>query len=245
MGSLTAGFTKGDLIVGVLNFLTMYSSNFALKFVSFPFMALAKSAKILPVILTGWLRGVLVLTRAQVMIGISISSGLVIFSSNKIAKGFDDDIWGIGLVLISLLFDGFVSSQTDKNHKTTKRAFAYHSMLYNNAVGLFGNILFYVLQSTMSEDTTIARVTSDQSLMRQVILLGLCGAIGQIFIYLTISLYDSYKVSVITTGRKCISVVISNIAFNHTFSTTQWFGASLVLGSTCLEVYLGNKRKQE
>ena len=45
-------------MVGCLNFITMYCSNFALKFVNFPLMALAKSAKILPVILTGWLTGV-------------------------------------------------------------------------------------------------------------------------------------------------------------------------------------------
>jgi len=108
-------------------------------------MALAKSAKILPVILTGWLRGVLDLTRGQVVIGITISSGLVIFSSNKIKNGFNDSAWGIGLVLVSLLFDGFVSSQTDKNHKATKRAFAYHSMLYTNTVCLLGNIFIFVV----------------------------------------------------------------------------------------------------
>lgn len=58
MGPLFEDFSRGDLQLGTLNFLTMYCSNFALKFVSFPFMALAKSAKILPVILTGWLTGV-------------------------------------------------------------------------------------------------------------------------------------------------------------------------------------------
>lgn len=64
MGSLFGEFSQGDLIVGILNFLTMFSSNFALKFVSFPFMVLAKSAKILPVILTGWIRGVYKLDRS-------------------------------------------------------------------------------------------------------------------------------------------------------------------------------------
>ena len=161
MGSLFSEFTKGDLIVGLLIYSSIYSANFSLKFVSFPFMALAKSANILPVILTGWLRGVLVLTRTQVIIGITITSGLVIFNSDKIAKGFDDDIWGIGLVLISLLFDGVVSSEREKNHKTTKRAFAYHTMLYNNIVGLCCNILLYVLQSSVSEDSTLTRITSD------------------------------------------------------------------------------------
>ena len=84
MGSLFADFSRGDLIVGTLNFLTMYCSNFALKFVNYPFMVLAKSAKILPVILTGWLIGVYKLTWAQVGIAITISTGLVIFNSNKV-----------------------------------------------------------------------------------------------------------------------------------------------------------------
>ena len=84
MGSLFADFSRGDLIVGTLNFLTMYCSNFALKFVNYPFVVLAKSAKILPVILTGWLIGVYKLTWAQVGIAITISTGLVIFNSNKV-----------------------------------------------------------------------------------------------------------------------------------------------------------------
>ena len=58
MGELFSDFSRGDLQLGTLNFATMYCSNFALKFVNYPFMALAKSAKILPVIITGWLTGV-------------------------------------------------------------------------------------------------------------------------------------------------------------------------------------------
>ena len=48
-----------------------------------------------------------------------------------------------------------------------------------------------------------------------------------------------------TTTRKCLTVVISAFAFNHEFSGMQWLGASMVLTSTCAEVYLGNKRKRE
>lgn len=112
MGDLLSGLTWGDVTVGVLNFLTMYCSNFALKFVNYPFMVLAKSAKILPVILTGWLTGVYKLSKAQVCIAICISTGLVIFNSGKVKKGglMDDSAHGIFLVLLSLLFDGFVNS---------------------------------------------------------------------------------------------------------------------------------------
>ena len=111
MGSLFEDFSRGDLIVGILNFLTMYCSNFALKFVNYPFMVLAKSAKILSIILTGLLTGVYKLTWAQVGIAITITTGLIIFNSNKVAGGFaDESIFGIVLVLVSLLFDGFVNT---------------------------------------------------------------------------------------------------------------------------------------
>ena len=111
MGKLVEDFSQGDLTVGSLNFLTMYCSNFALKFVDYPFMALAKSAKILPVILTGWITGVYKLTRSQVVIAITISAGLVIFNSKKMQNGLgNDSAFGIGLVLLSLLFDGFVNA---------------------------------------------------------------------------------------------------------------------------------------
>lgn len=118
-------------------------------------------------------------------------------------------------------------------------------MLYNNMVGLVGNAAFYAMTRMFKGDSTLERVMADSTISRDVLLLALCGAAGQIFIFLTLSLYDCYKLSVITTSRKCISVIVSAIAFNHSFTITQWSGASLVLGSTCLEVYLGNKRKRE
>lgn len=247
MGSLFEDFSRGDLQLGALNFATMYCSNFALKFVSYPFMALAKSAKILPVILTGWLTGVYQLRRSQVVIALTISAGLVVFNAKKMKGGiFDDSLFGIALVVLSLLFDGFVNSQTDKNKKAQKgRSFAYHTMLYNSLVGLVGNFLFFAASVYFGEDTTLTRVMADFSLLRDVLLIALCGAFGQIFIYLTISLHDCYKLSIMTTTRKCLTVVISAIAFNHDFSSCQWLGASMVLSSTCAEVYLGNKRKRE
>ena len=111
MGALFEDFTSGDLQLGALNFATMYCSNFALKFVNYPFMALAKSAKILPVILTGWLTGVYKLECSQVIIALAISTGLVIFNAKKLKGGlFDDSLFGIALVVMSLLFDGFVNS---------------------------------------------------------------------------------------------------------------------------------------
>ena len=91
-------------------------------------------------------------------------------------------------------------------------------MLYSSIIGLIGNAAFYGVAYFTQEDTTMGRVLADAVLMRDVILIALCGAIGQIFIYLTISLHDCYKLSIMTTTRKCMTVIISAFYFNHEFT---------------------------
>lgn len=45
---LSSCLTRRDFLVGLLCFCSMYCSNYALKFVNYPFMVLSKSAKIMP-----------------------------------------------------------------------------------------------------------------------------------------------------------------------------------------------------
>ena len=105
------------MIVGALNFFSVYCSNLALSFVNYPFMALAKSAKILPVILTGWLTGVYKLKLSQIIMAFAITFGLIIFHYNSSKGDYSKNSpIGILLVILSLTFDGFVNSSTDKNH---------------------------------------------------------------------------------------------------------------------------------
>lgn len=147
--------------MGILNFLTMFCSNYSIKFVNYPFMALAKSAKVLPVVLTGWLLKVYKLTTAQILIAITITAGLIIFNLKKVNGVADESLLGIGLVVLSLLFDGFVGVQQDKNHKIQKRPFAYHTMLYNNSAIFVCNMLIFGYAHFFGGDTSLVRILND------------------------------------------------------------------------------------
>lgn len=75
-------------------------------------MVLAKSSKILPVTFVGYFRGMYAITWANIIVSVIISAGLVIFNSGKM-KGLESDTsnyFGIGLVMASLLMDGFSGS---------------------------------------------------------------------------------------------------------------------------------------
>lgn len=77
--------TRGDILVGLFQFVSMNSSNVALKYVSFPFVVLAKSAKVIPVILIGACRGVYKPDFKQYCIAFLISIGLFIFNFYKVS----------------------------------------------------------------------------------------------------------------------------------------------------------------
>jgi drug/metabolite transporter (DMT)-like permease len=77
-------------------------------------------------------------------------------------------------------------------------------------------------------------------------MIGTSGAIGQIFIFFAISLFNCCVLTIITTTtRKLFSVFISNSQFNHHFTMTQWCGAGIVMNCTLVELFVGKKGKDE
>lgn len=92
----------------------MNASNMAMTVVPYPLVVLSKSAKVIPVIVVGTIRGVYKPNLRKFVVAFFISLGLIIFNwdkLNKSKKGNDEDkdfTFGIILVSTSLIFDGLV-----------------------------------------------------------------------------------------------------------------------------------------
>ncbi len=91
-------------------------------------------------------------------------------------------------------------------------------MFYSNIVILIGNLLIYAYSLMAYNDPSLKKCLDDPVLMRDTLLISFLGAVGQIFVFLTISLFDNYKLSIVTTSRKCLSVVVSAFMFDHKFT---------------------------
>ena len=118
-------------------------------------------------------------------------------------------------------------------------------MFTNNLLGLVFSSTIYLYGVISSGDDTHTRILKDPELLFNCVMVGLSGAIGQIFIFLTISLFDCYNLTIITTTRKFFSVVYSNFKFGHNFNNLQWFGGSLVMASTSAEILKLDLRYEE
>jgi hypothetical protein len=105
-------FTLGDLKVALFSFGAMNASNIAMSIVPFPLVVLSKSAKVIPVIVFGTLRGVYQPNMRKFVVAFFISLGLIIFNIEKLTKpkkeGEEDKdfTFGILMVTLSLIFDG-------------------------------------------------------------------------------------------------------------------------------------------
>ena len=130
-------------------------------------------------------------------------------------------------------------------HKSSKRDFAYPSMFTNNCFGFVASLAIYVYGVITEGDDTHSRLMTEPNLLFNCVYIGLCGCFGQVFIFLTISLFDCYLLTIITTTRKFFSVVYSNFKFGHNFNQMQWVGAMTVMVCTSLELFGIGKDKKE
>lgn len=148
-------------------------------------------------------------------------------------------------MLGSLGFDGLTQTQSDKNHRKSRRDFAYPNMFVNNLFGLVMSSMFYMYEVTMNGNDSHVRIFQSTSLLMQCLTWALSGSIGQIFIFLTMSLFDCYLLTIITTTRKFFSVVYSNFMFGHNFNTYQWGGAAIVMACTFVELFSKKDKDKE
>ena len=72
----------------------------------------------------------------------------------------------------------------------------------------------------------------------------LCGAVGQNFIFLTISRFGSLTNTTITTTRKFVSIVVSSLLSGNPLSEKQWTSVVMVFSGLSYQIYLKWKRAQ-
>lgn len=229
---------KSVLIVACAQCGAKFASNEALKSVSYPIQALAKSSKTLPAMM-GCLWSGKAITKLQWVTAIFITLGTATFSMVGKKKGSDIKAspLGVTLLVISLMCDGTVSaSQEAMRHFKGKKGelSPYEQMFLTNlgaalilltASGVFGQ-----LQSGATF------LLANLSILDAVLRFAVCSALGQVFIFLTINWFGPDTNAKITTIRKMATVLISILWFGHSMVTEQWLAVGVVFLAVLAEI---------
>lgn len=229
----------------------MVSSNWALKWITYPMQMIFKSAKPISVMISGLLicKRYPIQRYAFVLI---IVLGLFMFNyfefdgSKKPAqvKQIDEDTtnyqqYGIALLIFSLAMDGLLGAIRDKMraiHAPTARQFmagtnGYSALLLIIAIAITGETKEFIPFGARHPEV----------LWHIGVFAGVC-AIGQFFIFIMIASYGSLACSITTTVRKFFSILFSIVFFGNPSTPLQWVGTVLVFAGLFADAFFGKEK---
>lgn len=214
---------------------------------SFPVATLAKSGKMIPVMAGGLLLGGDKYSLRQYTQVLMIVLGTAAVSMSGKSKPGESSSLGMIYIALSLACDGFTGGMQKrlKNSIATQglKAQPYDMMLYTN---LFMAVVAAVWAVAVGEITSgVAYCTANPAIMTKIGAFAICSAIGQSFIFYTISNFDPLVTTTVTTTRKVFSVLLSIFLNGHQLSPTGWGGilfASAGIVGECLPKSAPKKR---
>lgn len=226
---------------------------------------LAKSCKLLPVMflhLTIFRKSYPLYKYLVVAL---VTAGVAVFtlhhpSSSKKSSKTSSSAWGLLLLGINLLFDGLTNSTQDHIFATYRPYSGPQMMVAQNLLStllttaymLLSPILAtYPLASTIGLSSTNANeffaaigfIRRNPAVGNAILGFAACGAIGQIFIYYTLSHFSSLLLVTVTVTRKMLTMMLSVMWFGHRLSGMQWVGVGLVFGGVGAEGIIQRREK--
>jgi len=236
----------GDIFnSGVSQMLAMAASNEALRFVSYPTQVLGKSCKMVPVMAGGILLGGKRYSASEYAQVVLVTLGVCVFNfGGKSKKGGSDSSYGLLLILLSLVMDAVTGGLQDKVKAQTKvlnpsakgaKPTMHESMLYTNVSGCLVAAVLGLLTGHLSAGFTFCMRYPE--VMTAILIYSLASAVGQNFIYYTITQFNPLLLTTVTTTRKIFSTLYS-VFRNPTNSlgTMQWGGCGLVFLGLIIDV---------
>lgn len=163
-------------------------------------------------------------------------------SSSKKSSGDDNElsnssqIIGIILLFISLCFDGGTGAYEDK-------LMAVHSvgpfdLMYNIQLGK--TIIAGVSLLVLNQFHMFLQMCQEMGFV--LVALGLTGAMGQVFIFVTISKFGALTCSIIGLARKVTTLVASIYFYGHHLNSLQITGLVISVASMVMN-FVGKKSK--
>lgn len=227
------------------NIMSSWCQYEALKFISFPTQVLAKSCKVIPVMIMGKVVSNKTYPWNEYFTASLISMGVALFllttGPSDAHATQDTKLTGVIILCGYLLFDSFTSnwqSQLFQEYKMSPLQMMFGVNLFSFTFTAFS----LLIRGTMV--TSILFMINHFEFAVHALILSICSATGQLFIFYTISSFGPVVFTLIMTSRQVFSIVISCIVYGHVLSVLSIVGAIVVFVAILLRVYLKQQAKK-
>merc|ERR1719181_2461803 len=204
----------------------------SLRYVIFPVQVLAKRCKPIPVMIMGAFLGKhyplkKYLNVCVIVIGIALYmlGGDAVKADADSGKGGVTMAVGCVMLALSLSFDGATGAYEDKIMQ--KDHVGPFELMFNIQLGkAILAFLALVIFDEVGYFFVMVRETGPVLLA-----LGLTGAMGQVFIFVTIARFGALTCSLIGLGRKIVTLIVSILVYSHPVNLKQVAGLVMAVGA--------------
>ncbi|XP_065220014.1 adenosine 3'-phospho 5'-phosphosulfate transporter 1-like [Planococcus citri] len=227
------------------NIMSSWCQYEALKFISFPTQVLAKASKLIPVMIMGKIVSKKKYKYYEYITALLICVGMAMFlvGSRDTTKNDETITTFSGAVLIVgyMLFDSFTSNWQSKLF--TK--YSATSLQMMCGVNFFSCLLTTVslFQQEGFSDSFYFMVKFPNFAV-DCFVLSVCSAIGQLFIFNTISCFGPVVFVIIMTVRQALAIILSCIMYRHALTAIGIVGIFVVFVAIFLRIYCGQRIKR-
>ncbi|XP_058452062.1 adenosine 3'-phospho 5'-phosphosulfate transporter 1 [Malaya genurostris] len=215
----------------------------ALKFVNFPTQVLAKSCKIIPVMIMGKIVSRNKYEFYEYLTAIMISVGMIFFltgSTDESKTTAITTLTGVLLLTFYMVFDSFTSNWQGELFKT----YSMSAIQMMCGVNLFST-LFTAASLSMQGGfySSLQFAAEHPKFVVDCVVLSISSAIGQLFIFYTIATFGAVVFTIIMTVRQAIAILLSCLIYKHSISFLGVVGVLIVFLAIFLRVYCNHRLK--
>lgn len=219
----------------------------SLKHVDYLAYLLAKSCKLLPVMLVHFILYQTKFPPYKYLVAGLVTGGVILFTVTQKAKSrtsVNDGNTTLGMAQLvgSMLLDGLTNSTQDQMFKLrgqSQKVTGASLMCILNLFVLALTLAYVVVFKYDTELVYAANFVQQYSgSLGDIVSFAAFGAVGQVFVFIILEKFDSLILVTATVTRKMISMILSVVLFGHTLAPLQWMGVILVFGGIGFESYM-------
>ncbi|XP_047430266.1 adenosine 3'-phospho 5'-phosphosulfate transporter 1 [Mugil cephalus] len=224
------------------NIMSSWCQYEALKFISFPTQVLAKASKVIPVMLMGKIVSRKSYEYWEYLTAVLISVGVSMFLLSSTTSKHPSNVTtfsGVVILVGYIVFDSFTSNWQDNLFK-----YKMSSVQMMFGVNLFSCL--FTIGSLLEQGAffdSLAFMTRHSEFALHAVLLSVCSACGQLFIFYTINQFGAAVFTIIMTLRQAIAILLSCFLYGHAVTMVGGFGVAVVFLALFLRVYARSRMK--
>ena len=230
----------------ISNTLSSWCQYEALKFVSFPTQVLAKASKVIPVMVMGKFVSKRTYPWHEYFTAGLLSVGVAFFllAADPAAERehtTETTFAGVIILLGYMMFDSFTSNWQSELFRTYKVS-SIQMMFGVNVFSCIFTVGSLLLRGVFFSCVAFLFMHSEFAL--HALLLSVCSAIGQLFIFYTIRAFGPIVFTLIMVTRQAMSIFLSCIFYHHVLTLQALVGVLIVFVALLLRTYFKSTEKK-